>query len=235
MLKFWDFNSGKCVETLNFNSPIAHILFKGENDLLALAGDDLCIRIVDVDTKKIVREFYGHEGRITDMTFSPDGRWLVSSSFDSSIRTWDIVSGFAIDAFVVDQIATSLTFSPKADVIVSTHANSVGLNIWANKLQFSNVALRKLPDDFELSTLELPSIGGLSYNSDQAVVEADEISTFYSSPDQLAVGMLTLSLEPRSKWHNLIHLETIRVLLIWLTFFNYFLETEQTYGTSKST
>lgn len=37
-----------------------------DNDLLAVVCDDLGIRVIDIETKKIVREFWGHRNRITD-------------------------------------------------------------------------------------------------------------------------------------------------------------------------
>lgn len=37
-----------------------------DNDLLAVVCDDLGIRVIDLETKKIVREFWGHRNRITD-------------------------------------------------------------------------------------------------------------------------------------------------------------------------
>lgn len=43
------------------------IEFQRESNLLAVACDDLGIRIVDVETQRVVREFWGHRNRITDM------------------------------------------------------------------------------------------------------------------------------------------------------------------------
>ena len=54
--------------------------------------EDHTLLVLDVDTKKIVRKFTGHKDLITDMTFSPDSKWLISSSRDSSIRVWDLSS-----------------------------------------------------------------------------------------------------------------------------------------------
>lgn len=32
----------------------------------------------------------GHSGTITDLTFTPDGRWIVSASADGSVRAWEL-------------------------------------------------------------------------------------------------------------------------------------------------
>ena len=46
----------------------------------------------------------GHEGRVTDMTFNPAGKWLITSSMDSTVRTWDLLTGSLIDKLTVDQV-----------------------------------------------------------------------------------------------------------------------------------
>ncbi len=39
------------------------------------------------------REFRGHGGAVTDVRFSPEGRQLVSSSLDGTIRWWEVATG----------------------------------------------------------------------------------------------------------------------------------------------
>jgi U3 small nucleolar RNA-associated protein 21 len=46
-----------------------------DNDLLAVVCDDLGIRVVDLETKKIIREFWGHRNRITDLV-----KWIIINS-----------------------------------------------------------------------------------------------------------------------------------------------------------
>jgi len=61
--------------------------------LLAVGLEDYVIVIVEIETRRIIRRLAGHSARLTDATFSPNGHWLVSSSEDASIRTWDLPSG----------------------------------------------------------------------------------------------------------------------------------------------
>lgn len=57
--------------------------------------------LIDLDTKKVIRHFHGHKGPLTDASFSPNARWLITSSMDCTIRTWDILSSHLIDVFQV--------------------------------------------------------------------------------------------------------------------------------------
>ena len=158
--------------------------------------------------------------------FSPDGRWIVSTSVDGTVRTWDLPSGHAVDRFKVDQIATSVSFSPAGDFLATAHVNSVGICLWANRAQFSNVILRRVPDEEEITSVMMPSIhavnedDAMDKDSTEVVTtniveeeqdEGDVLQMNYQSPEQLAAEMITLSLEPKSKWQNLLNLETIKV------------------------
>ena len=208
-VKIWDMHSGKLLKTVNVGVPVTQLELFDENNLLAIAADDFTIRLLDVDTCRVVREFHGHLNRITDMAFSPDGRWLITASLDSTVRSWDIPSGCLVDAFKTRSIPTSITFSPTGDFLISAHVNSVGLSMWTNKLQYSSVALRKLSEDHLPQLAEMPTIA-VSDEEVQDLTDDDYVNYHYETPDQLADRLVTMSSEPRSKWHNLLNLETIK-------------------------
>ena len=52
------------------------------------AQADYTLKMFDLDTERVVRVFKGHMARITDVAWSPDARWIVSASMDSTVRTW---------------------------------------------------------------------------------------------------------------------------------------------------
>jgi U3 small nucleolar RNA-associated protein 21 len=68
-----------------------------ENSLIAVILEDFTVSVIDFETRRVVRKFTGHSGQITDAAFSPDARWLVTSSMDSTIRTWDLPTGALVD------------------------------------------------------------------------------------------------------------------------------------------
>jgi WD40 repeat protein len=47
----------------------------------------------DVATGKELRRVEGHAGLVRSVAFAPDGRWLVSGSFDGSVRLWRLAKG----------------------------------------------------------------------------------------------------------------------------------------------
>lgn len=57
----------KLISTLTVNASVTAILLQRDNGLLAVTCDDLVLRIVDIETRRIVRELCGPRGRILDV------------------------------------------------------------------------------------------------------------------------------------------------------------------------
>ena len=60
--------------------------------MLAIGRDNVA-RLWDVATGKLVREFRGHTNIMWRGTFSPDGRYVFTTSQDKSARMWDVQPG----------------------------------------------------------------------------------------------------------------------------------------------
>jgi WD40 repeat protein len=50
-------------------------------------------RIWDAVTGQLLQTLSGHEGFVTDVEFSPDGKRLVTGSGDNTAKVWDILTG----------------------------------------------------------------------------------------------------------------------------------------------
>lgn len=98
--------------------------------LLATVANDFVIRLYDVVALRMVREFRGHTDRITDMCFSEDGKWLLSSSMDGSLRIWDVILAKQIDGVHVDVPITALSLSPNMDILATAHSDQNGVYLW---------------------------------------------------------------------------------------------------------
>ena len=216
-IKFWDFQSGLLHDEIDW-SPMASIIasqYYRPSDLLALSCDDLSIRVVDTETKKLVRELWGCLGQISDFCFSNDGRWIIAASVDSVIRVWDLPTGHLINAVRVESPCTALAFSDTGEFLATAHADSVGINIWNNRTLFTHVPTRLLKED-EISPAIaiIPSEGNgmiaAAFEEEADEEEAGPAYNDFAPTDQLSLDMLTLSLVPKSRWQNLLHLDTIR-------------------------
>ncbi|KAI8452425.1 WD repeat-containing protein 36 [Phakopsora pachyrhizi] len=220
-LHFYDFVTTSLIKTVHATSGAASTLLQRDSGLLAVNCSEMRILILDIDTRQVIRELVGFSKPISDMTFTKDSRWLVASSDDSVIRTFDLPTGALIDAFKTHSIATSVSFSPTGDFLASAHVDSVGILLWANRAQFSEVSYRSLPENYDIPILENPSLEGAEDKEAEAIEESLRSDAWIMGPElkpeellpkQDASGnyLITLSTLPKSKWHTLLNLEIIK-------------------------
>ena len=217
-VKFWDFATGRLLHELDWYpmTAVTASRMNRQNDLIALSCDDLSIRVIDCETRKLVRELWGCVGQVTDFCFSDDGRWVVAASMDSVIRVWDLPTGHLIDAMRVPGLCTALAFSPTGEFLATAHADSIGVNIWTNRSLFMHIQAQQM-DDEAAELAVLPTSSGEGGDGLLAAafedVQADEYQQVgdpsSSVLGQLSAEMTTLSLVPRSRWQTLLHLDTI--------------------------
>lgn len=212
-IKFWRFKDHILDFCIKCKVAIAISKLHRNSSLLAVAFDNFSIKLYDVDTKVKVRRFLGHSNIITDMTWSSDGRWIISSSIDSTIKTWDIPSARLIDCFVTDDPPTSVTFSPNGEYLASTHQRNIGIFLWANKVRYSGTYPTPLPDDYEPCNMMLPMtcLQKVQYNEEAAYEETQKENIKYVSPEQIGEWLITLSMLPDSRWCNLVDIDLIKL------------------------
>ncbi|MCI0714386.1 MAG: WD40 repeat domain-containing protein, partial [Chloroflexi bacterium] len=64
-----------------------------------LPGIEKTIGMWDLETGELVREFQGHTELALGLAVSPDGQFLLSSSYDNTLRIWDIETGEQLRQF----------------------------------------------------------------------------------------------------------------------------------------
>ncbi|KAL7283597.1 hypothetical protein ACG7TL_003032 [Trametes sanguinea] len=212
-INFFDFHTAALEHTLVLPSAAVSITLHRDSGLLAVICDDLVVRIVDIETRRIVRELGGFRGRVLDLTFSPDSRWLVTTSMDSIIRTFDIPTGRLIELFRTASVATSVTFSPTNDFLATAHVDSVGVYLWANRAQYAEVSFGSIAEE-DVVDVALPSMQGAAEDEALEALSAltvqDQPTDVFVTPPQLDGDLVTLTLLPRARWQTLLNLEVIQ-------------------------
>jgi len=60
-----------------------------------------------------------HEGMVWALAFSPDGQWVVSGSWDCTVRVWEVVTGQELARMEHEDWVLSVAFSPDGKWVVS--------------------------------------------------------------------------------------------------------------------
>ena len=89
-LAIWDAKSGKYKSEINFFAEsIQAMKFSSDGTRLAL-GNGNEIWIWDTSAWQIVKRLSGHIDLVEDLTFTPDGKVVISASRDGTIRSWSL-------------------------------------------------------------------------------------------------------------------------------------------------
>lgn len=223
LIKFWSFKSVKPEPIAIIQLDKGILLFEShrESGMLCVALDDFTIKLIDLDTKVIIREFKGHSALVTDVCFSPDSRWLITASLDCTVKVWDIPSAYLIDHFQVENACTSINMSPTGQFLATTHVNFLGIYLWANKSLFNHISLRAINPESEAPFVDLhqnmlvPSTITMdNIDVDMETIRLDEsgeaLECNYTTPEQLESILITMSSFSISKWQNLLNLDLIK-------------------------
>jgi U3 small nucleolar RNA-associated protein 21 len=126
-------------------------------------------------------------------------------------------------------VVTGVTFSPTSEFIATSHADNVGIFLWANKSYFGSVYLDQplvkpykmhlpLPSSFnevDVDDLSVSMFASLDNSKSTDIVEVvdaviEEQENVDDSVVPLTKGAITLSGIARSKWNTLDSLDLIR-------------------------
>jgi len=79
-----------------------------------------------VDRVRERNSLTGHQNSVNSVTFSPDGKIIVSASDDKTVKIWDL-NGKELRTFNCEEKVTSLVFSPNGKTLATAQDNTVKL------------------------------------------------------------------------------------------------------------
>ena len=133
-VRFWDIREHK---NINILSGIQYdgindisIYSSSNNSTIALGHKDGLITIWDYSKRCVIKEIYEHNEEVRSVAFSPDGKYLLSGSFDSKIKIYDINNNYTpIGELEHGDKVVSCKWHPEVPLIISTSADKTA-RVW---------------------------------------------------------------------------------------------------------
>jgi WD40 repeat protein len=141
-LRFWDLERGGSVRVDASGSGVQEVVFSPDGSLLVnRSHKDGRIMVWDGRTGESRGTLRGHQGDVTDLTFSPDGTRLASTSLDRTVRLWDLASAEGRVLRGHTGHVGRVLFLPDGRSLLSTGEDGT-LRLWPDELPMEPDALR---------------------------------------------------------------------------------------------
>jgi WD40 repeat protein len=103
-LRLWDAVTGKELISYKCEGMVRAVALAPDERHFVSAhfnnhGEPGVLRLYDIEQPEPVRTFTGHQLEVSGVAFSPDGKRLLSCSFDKTARLWDVETGKELRRF----------------------------------------------------------------------------------------------------------------------------------------
>ena len=83
-----------------FTLPIRALAFNPSGTVLAAAGQDEGIRLINVSDNKVTSSLKANDGfPVLSLAFDPQGEYLASAGADGTVHVWSISGGTIVETF----------------------------------------------------------------------------------------------------------------------------------------
>ncbi|QPG97279.1 hypothetical protein C2857_006075 [Epichloe festucae Fl1] len=160
-IRFWEALSGICSRTIQHpDSQVNRLCISPDKRFVAAAGHHT-VKLYDIKSTNPnpLLTFEGHTGNITGVAFHCEGKWMVTSSEDGTVKIWETKTGSIQRSYNHGSPANDVVIHPNQGEIISCdRAGSV--RIW--DLAENTCAHELLPEeDVPVSSVTVASDGTL--------------------------------------------------------------------------
>ncbi|MEC4985625.1 MAG: caspase family protein, partial [Oscillatoria sp. PMC 1076.18] len=133
-VKIWDVRTRNVIKEIKNKGVVLKVDFNKDGSKVAFAGADNTINIWNLNEKdsKVVQQHEDsnqYKGRISFITFSPNGEILASSDYDGNINLWDEETYERIEKFETSLFIHGISFSHDSRMLASANTDAT-IKIW---------------------------------------------------------------------------------------------------------
>jgi len=92
-VKLWDPRNSNDLDRRDLLSPARAVAFSPDGNYIATGTRVGAVRVFDARNLKSVVTTQGHDGWVTSLAFSSDGKLLASAGSDNTVKIWDVSDG----------------------------------------------------------------------------------------------------------------------------------------------
>jgi WD40 repeat protein len=128
--QIWDLHEQKVVRTINFKETPESIAFAPNGHVAALSYFMSPIKVVDLAEKQSDRTYIGHNDDGSEVGFSPDGKFLVSSALNTWTKLFlDAGTGQLVKSIDIKDRTAEPVFS-RSNRYMAVSTGDSGVQIW---------------------------------------------------------------------------------------------------------
>lgn len=156
---FWEALSGICSRTIQHSeSQVNRLCISPDKRYLAAAGHHN-IKLYDIKSTNPnpILTFEGHTGNVTGVAFHCEGKWMVTSSEDGTVKIWETRSGTVQRSYTHGPPVTDVVIHPNQGEIISCDRGG-NVRVW--DLAENNCSHQLIPEeDVPVSSVTVASDG----------------------------------------------------------------------------
>lgn len=122
IIKVWNLQSNMLVRSINFQFGIPNTIALTPDEKYLFVASSQYIMQYDFNTGGFIKQINAHSGSIYDLAISGDGKILVSSSNDKTVKTWDISTGNSLKSITIDNTSN---FAVVFDVAINFDGSKI--------------------------------------------------------------------------------------------------------------
>ncbi|KAI1764216.1 quinon protein alcohol dehydrogenase-like superfamily [Hypoxylon sp. FL1150] len=160
-IRFWEALSGICSRTIQHpDSQVNRLCISPDKRFLAAAGHHT-VKLYDIKSTNPnpLLTFEGHTGNVTGVAFHCEGKWMVTSSEDGTVKIWETRSGAVQRSYSHGSAANDVVIHPNQGEIISCDRGG-SVRVW--DLAENNCSHQLIPEeDVSVSSVTVASDGTL--------------------------------------------------------------------------